>query len=95
MAYYRKNFPNTTVLPKMHILEEHVPWIRKWRVGYGLMGEQGAESIHTYFNTLNRTYNSIPDRVDRLKHTMREHLLHVSPVNVASRPVVKRRKIKE
>ena len=94
MEYYREKFPNATVLPKMHILEEHVvPWIRQWRVGFGLMGEQGAESIHTYFNGLKRTYNSIPDRVDRLRHTMREHLLHVSPVNVASRPAIKKRKI--
>ena len=29
MAYYRQNFPNASVLPKMHFLEEHVvPWIK-------------------------------------------------------------------
>lgn len=33
----------------MHMLEEHVvPWLRMWHVGFGLMGEQGAESIHAY-----------------------------------------------
>lgn len=93
MTFYRENFPHATVLPKMHILEEHVvSWIRKWGVGFGLMGEQGAESIHTYFNMLNRTYKGIPDRVERLRHTMKEHLLHISPPNVSSRPAVKKRK---
>jgi len=53
MAYYRATFPLATVLPKMHILEDHiVPWIRQWQVGFGFMGEQGAESIHAYFNSL-------------------------------------------
>lgn len=69
--------------------------MKQWRVGFGLMGEQGAESIHTYFNSLNRTYKSIPDPVARLKHTMREHLLHISPANVASKPAIKRRKLVE
>lgn len=93
MKCYRESFPNATVLPKMHILEEHiVPWLRKWRVGFGLMGEQGAESIHAYFNSLGRTYRGIPDRVDRLKHTMKEHLLHVAPANIAATLEVKRRK---
>ena len=57
-----------TVLPKMHMLEEHVlPFMRKWRIGCGFLGEQGAESIHKYFNLLERTYSSIPDRLTRLK----------------------------
>ena len=53
MAYYWATFPLATVLPKMHILEDHiVPWIRRRQVGFGFMGEQGAESIHAYFNSL-------------------------------------------
>ena len=62
MACYRESFPRATVLPKMHMLEEHVvPWLRRWKVGFGIMGEQGAESIHAYFNNLARTYKGIPD----------------------------------
>ena len=50
MNFYREAFPEATVLPKMHFLEEHVvPWLKKWKIGFGLMGEQGAESIHAYF----------------------------------------------
>ena len=94
MAYYRKTFPGASVLPKMHIMEEHVlPFIRKWRVGCGFLGEQGAESIHKYFNILDRTYCSIPDRLTRLKQKVVEHYLHTAPALVESRPVpVKRRR---
>ena len=31
-------FPDATVLPKMHILEEHtIPWLQRWHLGSGLM----------------------------------------------------------
>ena len=93
MALYRESFPSATVLPKMHMLEEHViPWLRRWHLGFGMMGEQGAESIHAYFNSLGRTYRGIPDRVLRLKQMMREHHLHVAPANIAAKPPVKKRK---
>eukprot|EP00731_Ephydatia_muelleri_P010733 Em0005g1319a len=47
---------------KMHILEHHMlDWIRSHQVGCGLMGEQGAESIHSQFNSLAATYKTIPD----------------------------------
>ncbi len=49
MRFYRKHFPHSTVLPKMHFLEEHtVAFLKKWQVGFGLLGEQGAESIHKH-----------------------------------------------
>ena len=37
----------------------------KWE--FGVLGEQGAESIHTIFNQLERTYSNITNKVDRLK----------------------------
>ena len=47
MEHYRESFPESTFTPKMHFLEEHViPWLQRWRVGFGVMGEQGMESIH-------------------------------------------------
>ena len=64
MVYYREEFPHSTVTPKLHMLEEHlVPWLQKWRVGFGLLGEQGAESIHARFNSLKRKYCGIPDKL--------------------------------
>ena len=52
MSSYREFFPNATILPKMHILEDHVvEWMKRWKIGAGLMGEQGAESIHAHYRT--------------------------------------------
>ena len=93
MICYRDTFPTATVIPKMHMLEEHfIPWLKKWHLGFGLMGEQGAESIHAYFNSLKKTYAGIPDPVDRLRHTMKEHMLHISPANIDAKPPIKKRK---
>ena len=94
MAFYREAFPEATVLPKMHFLEEHVvPWLKKWKIGFGFMGEQGAESIHAYFNTLHQSYRSIPDPLQRMEYTMREHFLHIALANVTAKPASKRRKL--
>ena len=69
-----------------------MPWLRKWSTRFGLMGEQGAESIYSYFDTLGRTYSSMPEKVKKLKYMMAEHLLHIAPDNVSSRPAMKKRK---
>ena len=94
MAFYREVFPEASVIPKMHILEEHmVPFIKKWGVGCGFLGEQGAESVHKYFNLLERTYASVPDRLARLRQKMVEHHLHSAPTLVEACPkAAKRRK---
>ena len=96
MSRYRQTFPDSSVLPKMHFLEEHVvPWIRKWKIGFGFMGEQGAESIHAYFNGLVARYKSVPDPVKRMECTMREHFLHIAPANVSVKPNIKKRKLNQ
>lgn len=94
MDFYRTTFPGATVLPKMHMMEDHmVPWIRKWRVGFGMMGEQGAESIHASFNGIERSYACmIHNKVDRLKAVVKEHHLRTSPANLCHQPQIKRRK---
>ena len=57
---YRSTFPQATIIPKMHFLEDHtVPWIKKQRTGIGFLGEQGGESIH---KALERLYNCIPTK---------------------------------
>ena len=90
MKFYREKFPTATVLPKMHIMEEHViPWVKRWRVGAGLMGEQGAESVHAHFMKLERTHQGIPSEVDRLKYIMKEHQLASDPSLVCLRPAPK------
>ena len=62
MSFYRAEFPWATVLPKMQVMEDHtIPWLRKYRVGVGLMGEQGAESIHAQTMKLERDFQGIKD----------------------------------
>ncbi len=74
MAFNRENFPRASfptasVLPKVYLLECHmVEWLRKYHLGTGFMGEQGAESIHAHLNRLENTYATIPNKLDRLKH---------------------------
>ena len=94
MSFYRLTFPQASVLPKMHLMEEHmVTWIQKFHLGFGTMGEQGAESIHASFNSIERSFACmIHNRVERLMAVVREHHLRVSPTNVAMLPAVKKRK---
>ena len=61
-------------------------------MGFGLLGEQGIESVHAHFNSLGRRYRSIPEEVARLHHLMKEHLLHIAPETITATPVIKRRK---
>ena len=68
-------------------------FISKWGVGLGMLGEQGAESIHTIFNQLRRTYANMPNRVAQLKSIVTEHHRQVCPDNRAQKvPPLKRRK---
>ena len=92
MGYYRATFPQATITPKLHLLECHVlPWIKQWKVGFGLMGEQGAESIHARFNSLKRTYQTMPDGVQRLHHIMQMHFLEINPANATLCPPTQKR----
>ena len=93
LKFYRHTFPNSSITPKIHMLEDHVvPFIRKWRVGLGMLNEQGAESIHARFNTLQRTYGSMQNKVERLKCTVKEHFRQICPDNLSRMPSAKRRK---
>eukprot|EP00731_Ephydatia_muelleri_P002119 Em0001g2119a len=45
---------------KMHMIVDHaVQWARSTHVGFGILGEQGAESIHAKFNNLARAHSAI------------------------------------
>ena len=62
------------------------PWIRQWGgVGFGVMGEQGAESIHAEFNLIEvRHRNQCHDRAERLRQVMIEHLTEPSTARGSS-----------
>ena len=93
MAFYRWHFPNATVLPKMHFMEARVAnWLEKWNVGLGFMGEQGAESIHAFFNDIERSYLNMPNKVERLFRIVQEHHLRTDPDLQSVVPKIKKRK---
>lgn len=93
MKSYREMFPMASVLPKMHLLEDHtIPWMTKWKVGAGLMGEQGAESIHAHIGWLEAQYNGIANQVDKLRYVIQEHNLEASPLLNCLQPAPKRYK---
>lgn len=80
MAYYRAHYPEATVIPKMHLLEDHmVPWLRRWHMATGLMGEQGAESLHAHLHKLENRFSGVVNDLDRLEYVVREHNVQAAP----------------
>ena len=73
-------------------MEDHViPWLERWHIGAGLMGEQGAESIHAHLMKLERVYRDISNPVDRLKYIFNEQMLESAPSLVSLRPPPQKR----
>ena len=83
MERYREEFPTATVLPKMHILEDHVvPWMRRLHMGARLMGEQGAET----------QFQGIVNQLERLHYIVQEHNVESTPGLNSLRPAPRKRK---
>ncbi|XP_066935611.1 uncharacterized protein [Clytia hemisphaerica] len=96
MDYYRATWKKEGITPKMHLLEDHVvPFLRKWNMAFGIYGEQGMESLHVVYNGFKKNYVGMPVGTERLKATLDEHFLQVSPHTAARRPKVKTRKRKK
>lgn len=96
MDYFRTNWPDATIPPKLHMLENHVSeFIRQWNVGLGFYGEQGGESIHSEFNRLHHNYCRMKSGKDRLMAMVKEHHVRVHPRARQLKPEIKRRKTVE
>lgn len=64
----------------MHILEDHVmPFIRKWKVGLGFLGEQGVESVHARLNTIKHNIRGLKDDLAILQSTVVTHWVQTRP----------------
>ena len=82
---FRSSFPTVTAPSPLKctcLKNTQYPWARRTHVGFDVLGEQGAEFIHARFNTLQRTYDSVPDNIQLLLLIVKEHLLSVAPQNV-------------
>ena len=76
MAFFWDTYPEATVPIKMHLLEDHtLQWVNTNHVGFGLLGEQGDESILAKFNRLGLAFGSIKDHMQNLMCIVKEHLL--------------------
>lgn len=93
MSFYKKTWPKASITPKLHMMHKHLmAQMKEWQFGMGFLGEQGAESIHASFNSIERAYLGIPSKKDRLLRVVQEHHLRLEPENVDLRPPVKKRK---
>ena len=78
------------------MLEEHtVPFLQRWHIGFGFMGEQSAdESIHNSINQLEKHYTNMPNRVKRLEVIVPQHHLAVYPPLVVKNRLLKNIKLR-
>lgn len=79
--YFREVFPSESCPPKLHMLEEHtVPFMRKWKVGLGFMGEQGGEGVHARLNNIRCDIRGLSDDLAILKAVIKSHWIQTSPL---------------
>ena len=84
------------ITPKIHLLEEHtLPLMQKFRVGLGLLAEQGAESLHSSMNTLDVLFKNIPGSLARLKSVADQHLLTTTKEASTLQPRPRKRKAEQ
>ena len=71
LQFIREKFPDMTITPKLHMLEEHVfPFLRQWHMGLGFYGEQGIEGIHSEFNTQSQHFDHVKEKDTRLRQIL-------------------------
>ncbi len=80
LLHYRTAFPSASIPLKFHLIEDHVvPWLKRYPFGFGLMGEQGAESVHAQVNRIKRRYVAMRSGTKRLQSTIEEQHLKCAP----------------
>ncbi|XP_033646390.1 uncharacterized protein LOC117305619 [Asterias rubens] len=80
LRVYRRCFPDASITPKLHMLEEHtMEQLRRFKVGLGLLNEQGGELLHTEFNRAGRAVHGMKDELQKLMSIMRRHLTTTFP----------------
>ena len=94
MSFYRAQFPDVPIIPKQHLLEYHcIPWMRNWKFGMGLHGEQGGEQTHATLNLLKGRAWGVKNEGEQLRVILKEHMAQVSPLLHPLLPSAKRKKL--
>ena len=93
LRYYRSKFPQVRLTLKQHLLEDHcIEWLKRTKMGFGLMGEQGVESIHHKMNDICSYMRGIKKPTARLLSGVEEHYLSTLPQIKEQYPEPKKRK---
>ena len=94
MAFYRRSFPTKDIILKQHLLECHVAdCLEKWRVGFGLLGEQGFETIHGRMNSIEKKFGGEKmDKASRARLIMERQLSKTAPEIIKLTPEGTRRR---
>ena len=75
MEYYGTEWPNESISPRRHVLEDHATnFVEKWKNSSGM---QDGESIYNEFNQFKITYCWMPSASKRLKMMLQEHYMHI------------------
>ena len=86
MTTLRRQLPNKTI-SKQHILEYHcTPHILQYRLGLGLLGEQGTKASHQTIAQIEKfRASAILNSESKMDHILSSHLLNIlSRLNVDS-----------
>ena len=95
LQFLREKFPDMTITPKLHMLEEHVcPFLRQWHMGLGFYGEQGIEGIHSEFNTQSQHFDHVKKKDTRLRQILVNHHIATSPELAGKAPKPRERNLK-
>nr|XP_058961399.1 uncharacterized protein LOC131788329 [Pocillopora verrucosa] len=95
LQFLREKFPDTTITPKLHMLEEHVcPFLRQWHMGLRFYGEQGIEGIHSEFNTQSQHFDHVKKKDTRLRQILVNHHIATIPELAGKAPKPKERNLK-
>ena len=93
-SYIQQIREHDRVVPKSHLLEHHVvPWLRKYKVGMGLHGEQGIEQLHSTTAKVEARCRGIRNDSDRLRHIMEAMIVHTSPILESDKPSTSKERI--
>lgn len=96
MSYYRSTWPDQTVTPKLHMLEDHaLQFLENWGYAFGLYGEQGVESLHATINRLNVNFRSMHPKTRRMEAMLKEHYMSVNPESKSKRPAPPAKRLKK
>jgi hypothetical protein len=77
---YRTKFPNATITPKLHQIEDHyVPFFATHKIGLGLFTEGAIESLHAKINVWSVNLRHMRNAVKKQERIVLKHALYTHP----------------